>query len=563
MLIGIDVGGTYTDGVVFDGGHIHCSVKVPTDDNNLLQTLMQVLDELLKSLQNIDQISRVVLSTTLVTNILASGRGERTALVLIPGFGLPHNAYQITADTFFLSGAIDFRGRETEALHEDEIIALAQQLKEHNFKRVAVVGKFSNRNNSQELKVKDVFQQIMPEVQVFTGSQVSNQLNFPRRAVTTFYTAMILPEWMSFAGQIEEALKSRGLQSEIHILKADGGTMPLHKSLERPCETVFSGPAASTMGALAITMDAKNSVVIDIGGSTSDLSLIIDGQPLYASRGAEIEGQLTHVESFSLKSVPLGGDSPIIYNRETGKVDIAASRLGPAACFNGNAATVTDAFNQFYELGLGDSKRSNDFLSEIAAGAQISVKELCDQVINQVFERLEKEIKAMFRQWENEPAYRVWEVVNRSPFRLDRIIGIGAAAGIIVPQLARRLGVESVIHAYSPVANALGAAVVRPTMSVQLHIDTQQGICIVQPGGEVESPGNLNNMQMEDARKLAVKILAEQAGQAGLQEYAQDYSIQMEEQFNLIRSYHTSGKIFDVAVQIRPGFIHQYKGVKI
>ena len=68
---------------------------------------------------------------------------------------------------------------------------------------------------------------------------------------------------------------------------------------------------------------------------------MIDGQPLYASRGAEIEGKLTHVESFSLKSVALGGDSPIIYNHETGKVDIAASRLGPAACFNGNAATVT------------------------------------------------------------------------------------------------------------------------------------------------------------------------------------------------------------------------------
>jgi len=563
LLIGIDVGGTYTDGVVFDGDHILSSVKVPTDDNNLLQTLLQVLDELLNSLQNVDQISRIVLSTTLVTNILATGRGERTALVLIPGFGLPHNAYQITTDTFFLNGAIDFRGREIEGLDENEIITLAQQIKKMNFKRVAVVGKFSNRNASQELEIKELFQQIMPEVSIFTGSQVSNQLNFPRRAVTTFYTAMILPEWINFAGQIEAALKSRGLQSEIHILKADGGTMPLHKSVERPCETVFSGPAASTMGALAITMDTKNSVVVDIGGSTSDLSLMIDGQPLYASRGAEIEGKLTHVESFSLKSVALGGDSPIIYNHETGKVDIAASRLGPAACFNGNAATVTDAFNQFYELGLGDTKRSNNFLGEIAALAQIPINELCDQVISQVFERLETEIKAMFLQWENEPAYRVWEVVNRSPFRLDRIIGIGAAAGIIVPQLARRLGVESVIHAYSPVANALGAAIVRPTMSVQLHIDTQQGICIAQPGGEVESPGNLNNMQMEDARKLAIEILAEQAVQAGLQDYAQDYSIQMEEQFNLIRSYHRSGKIFDVAVQIRPGFIHKYKGVKI
>ena len=99
MLIGIDVGGTYTDGVVFHQGKIIDTTKVPTDDNDIKSTVLQVLDKLLLQ-QDKSDITRIVLSTTVVTNLLATGRVERTALLLIPGYGLPADAYDISNDTF-------------------------------------------------------------------------------------------------------------------------------------------------------------------------------------------------------------------------------------------------------------------------------------------------------------------------------------------------------------------------------------------------------------------------------------------------------------------------------
>jgi len=120
MLIGIDVGGTYTDGVLFADGSVLHSVKHATDESDLAGTLLLVLDELL-SYSKKEQIRRVVFGTTLVTNLLATGQGERTALLLLPGSGLPYSSYKISPDTYFLKGGMDFRGREIAAPNGSEI----------------------------------------------------------------------------------------------------------------------------------------------------------------------------------------------------------------------------------------------------------------------------------------------------------------------------------------------------------------------------------------------------------------------------------------------------------
>ena len=154
MLIGIDVGGTYTDGVVFDRGEVIATTKVPTDDNDIKSTVLQVLDNLLLQ-QDKSDISRIVLSTTVVTNLLATGKGERTALLLIPGYGLPADAYDISDDTFFLKGGIDFRGREIDQLKENELAGVCDNIVAAGIKRVAIVSKFGNRNDNLEKQVRD------------------------------------------------------------------------------------------------------------------------------------------------------------------------------------------------------------------------------------------------------------------------------------------------------------------------------------------------------------------------------------------------------------------------
>ena len=556
MLIGIDVGGTCTDGVLFSEGTVIHRVKHLTDAADLEGTLLLVLDELLAHGKG-KSIQRIVLSTTLVTNLLATGQGERTALLLLPGRGLPFSAYRISPDTHFLRGGIDFRGRQIEAPDKEEIEQVLREIDRAGIQRVAVAGKFSNRNDRHEMLVKELAEARYPHMDVCTSNEISGQLNFPRRAVTCYYTAMTMREWNRFAHGIETATSNRIPGCELHILKADGGTTTLEASRKRPCETVFSGPAASTMGGAALCRGPSNSVVVDIGGTTSDISLLIEGQPLYASKGASIRGHLTHIHSFAVNSLAMGGDSPVL--EESGALRVGQVRLGVAACFGGETPTVTDAFNVLLGLNIGDPGASQAKLEAIAGRLSQPLEGLCRSVAGRVIGALKEGIQQMFRQWEDEPAYKVWEVVNRKRFVLHQIIGIGAAAPAIVPMLAQELGVDHFLHPYSPVANALGAAVARPTLAVQVHVDTQNRVYTVSPGG-YSGTVEKSDYQVQDARQLARRFLTQLGRERGLSAYADEAQVYLEEQFNVIRGSRLAGKLFDVGIQIAPGFIHGYGG---
>lgn len=557
-LIGIDVGGTYTDGVLFSDGSVVHSVKHRTDEDDLEATLLLILDDLLAHRQAKD-VRRIVLSTTLVTNLLATGRGERTALILLPGKGLPDSAYTISPDTYFLKGWIDFRGRQIEAPDPKEMEDALKRIHASGIERVAIAGKFSNRNDAHEKALKEMAESLYPHMDVCTSNEISGRLNFPRRAVTCYYTAMTIRQWNLFADDMEAAITARVPHCELHILKADGGTTTLAASRKRPCETVFSGPAASTMGTLALSREELNAVSIDIGGTTSDISLLIEGQPLYASRGALIAGHLTHVNSFAVSSIPLGGDSTV--HVKDGQLEIGPMRLGPAACLGGEAPTVTDAFNIVSSLGLGNVQASHAALHPVADALKMPIDTLCRAVADEVALRLEQSIEDMFRQWEDEPAYKVWEVVHKREFHLHQVIGIGAAAPAIVPMLAERMKVPHFLHRLSPVANALGAAVARPTLAVEVHVDTGRETYSGSPGG-LSGKVNKRNYQLKDARELALSCLKQVCEDRGLSDYADDAQIYSEEQFNVIRGWEQEGKLFDVGIQISPGFIHEFKGVE-
>lgn len=557
MLIGIDVGGTFTDGVLCSAGRIIKSAKHPTLEDGLQNSIFVVLDDLLQGVRGAD-ITQIVFSTTLVTNLLATGGGEPAALVLIPGPGLNLKQLKFFPEAYIVEGATDFRGRVTEPLKRAEIEEAGKLIDAAGRRKVAVVGKFSQRNSSQELQVEKILKEKHPHLEIFRGFEVSGQLNFLRRTVTTYYTAVTREKWAGFAADIEKAVRERGIVCPPQILKADGGTMPLAVSLRYPCETVFSGPAASLMGAFALTMDRQTSVVVDIGGTTTDLALILAGEPLYASRGAVIGGYYSHIRSFALQTMPLGGDSAV---RWTGQeFTIGPDRLGPAACFGGPAATPTDAYNYLQGGGLGDPALSRRALEEIALQAELTVRGLAEAIVHRVNSRLEAGIKDMFRSWEQEPAYKIWEIVHKREVRPDRVVGIGAAAKAFVPALADVLGCRSLVHRYSPVANALGAAVARPTLSLLLHADTEQqtyAINLEGISGKFSSRG-----QLADAKELAGEYLQKIAEKRGIGRYADRYEYFLEEQFNMIRGWSTVGKLFDVGVQISAGVIDEFEGVQ-
>ncbi|MFZ5945434.1 MAG: hydantoinase/oxoprolinase family protein [Bacillota bacterium] len=554
MQIGIDIGGTTTDGVLLHKGEILRSAKHLTVENDLQISIFAVLDELTRGVDK-SNIARVVLSTTLVTNILATGRGDETALVLIPGPGLNLGNMRLFPNTYIVEGATDFRGRIIEPLNEEQVKKTGKLISDAGIKKVAVVGKFSPRNNKHEQRTKELLLLHDPRLEITLGYEISGQLNFLRRAATSYYTAMTKDKWTAFAHSIEKALRVRGIACPISILKADGGTMPLAVSVENPCETVFTGPAASVMGAFAITGDEQTSLVIDIGGTTTDLGLILEGSPLYASKGAVIEGYYTSIRAFNVSSIPLGGDSAV--RLKDAELIIGPDRVGLAACFGGPVATPTDALNILEDSQLGDVSLSMSALDKIAQPLGLTIIKAAELIVNKFVKSIEKSIYGMFKNWEQEPLYKVYEVVNKRSVKLDKVVGIGGAAKAFVPLVASRLGCDFLVHDYAPVANALGAAVARPTLSIILHADTQQKHYYLNVDG---ISGQIpKDFSLVHAKERAIQHLQQLTKEQGLEQYADQYDFFLEEQFNTISGYSTTGKIFDIGIQIAPGVIDEFK----
>ncbi|MGI6225269.1 MAG: hydantoinase/oxoprolinase family protein [Peptococcales bacterium] len=558
MLIGIDIGGTSTDGILVHQGIILNSAKCYTDEKNLETSILTVLDALIHDIAK-ENISRIVLSTTLVTNLLAKKAGEKTALVLIPGPGLNVKQMELFPHTFIINGATDFRGRIIEDLNVEQVEKVGKTIFEKDIRNVAIVGKFSPRNSELEQRTREILLKKYPEFKITLGFQTAGQLNFLRRAATTYYTAMTQGKWESFAESIKKAIMERKINAPLNILKADGGTMSFDISLKNPCETVFSGPAASVMGAIALTMDSETSVVVDIGGTTTDLALILEGRPLYASKGALIEGHYTGIRSFNVRSIALGGDSEIRLSGS--QILIGPNRGGLAACFGGPEATPTDAINILENMKLGEMDLSSQALEKIARPLGLSCEKLAKLIINQFLDTLEKNILDMFKAWKEEPAYKVYEVVNKREAKVDKVVGIGGGAEAFIPLIANRLGCSSVVHPYASVANALGAAVSRPTLSLLFHADTRQGhFQINHEGISGKVPDNLNLL---GAKEMAKNHLKQLMRKREMVEYFDQYEFFLEEQFNTISDYRTTGKIFDIGIQVISGVINEFKGVEI
>ena len=131
MLIGIDVGGTTTDAVLIRNGEVYSTAKVPTEPGNLLKSLLDALDEDQQRYPP-EQLERVVFSTTVITNLIAEGKTDRVALLLIPGPGVNPASY-VFPDSFYLKGAMDYRGREIQPLDEAEVRDTVNQIKNRAF----------------------------------------------------------------------------------------------------------------------------------------------------------------------------------------------------------------------------------------------------------------------------------------------------------------------------------------------------------------------------------------------------------------------------------------------
>lgn len=543
MLLGIDVGGTFTDAVIVSGTNAVAQAKAPTTHGDLLDGVLTAMDQVLSGI-DAGKLRRVALSTTIVTNTVVEGRIDPVGLLLLPGPGMDITAL-IPEKAHLLSGYIDHRGRETASPVEEEVRQACAALGEVAV--YAVVGKFAVRNPAHEEKVTGWVCRHAKPAYITTGAAVSGGLNFLRRVNSAYYNSAVWRHFGRFRAAIAEAMAQRGVSAPVYVLKADGGTMPLTAAGDRPVETVFTGPAASVLGIMALAAPQGEAVSLDIGGTTTDIALWRDGVPLFAERGAKINGYPTAVRSFWLHSVGVGGDSYV--RRENGRLVVGPMRRGPAMAAGGPVPTVGDAMIVAAAVSFGDIRAATEAMRQIAAPDE-TPRQAAEKVLAAARDIICTAIEAMIDERASEPVYRVNDLIQGKRPAPRSIIGVGGAAAALAPLVAQRLNIPCTVPQGAMVANAIGAAVARPTLEVTLRADTAQGYYTV---AEMGLKANLPSKRFsrDDATSLAGRHLAERAARAGIAVTAVE-PVFLEE-FNLVRGFSTIGKIITCQLQIKPG----------
>ncbi|MFW6456943.1 MAG: DUF1638 domain-containing protein, partial [Planctomycetota bacterium] len=274
--LGIDAGGTYTDVVVydFDRDSVLAKSKSLTTQWDYTIGIQSALDNVDPAL--LQEVGMVAVSTTLATNAIVEGSGQKVGLIVMPPYGLFAPSDLDHRPIRPISGRLDITGEELEPVDADEIRSVGRDLVKEGVGAFAVSGFASTVNPRHEKEVKRILA-AETGLTVSCGHELSDMLNFRTRARTAVLNARIIPRLQRFLGQTREALHLRDIQARVMTVKGDGTLMSTEAASERPVETILSGPAASVAGARYLT-GRGNATVIDMGGTTTDTASLEDGK---------------------------------------------------------------------------------------------------------------------------------------------------------------------------------------------------------------------------------------------------------------------------------------------
>lgn len=319
--LGIDTGGTYTDAVAMDldTGSVLAKAKSMTTREDLSIGIRGALTGL-----DCDLVARaglVALSSTLATNSVVEGKGCRVGLVCIGG-DCPTDS---KADhSVSVSGSHDLYGEEDVPLDEGAVREFMERIK-GRVDGLAVSGFLSVRNPGHELRVREIADEVLG-VPVVCGHQLTTSLGFVERTITCVLNSRLIPIVGELIKSVEDVMGDMGIRAPLMISRGDGTVMGVEVAKERPVETILSGPAASLMGAMHLT-GVRDAVVMDMGGTTTDIGILRGGLPHLEPEGAVIGGRRTRVMAAQVATTGIGGDSRIVANG--GEVEITPMRVMP------------------------------------------------------------------------------------------------------------------------------------------------------------------------------------------------------------------------------------------
>ena len=335
--VGVDTGGTYTDAAIIEsnGHNVVARAKAITTKGDLAvgvsEAITQAVAQLPQGLKAQD-IRLVSVSTTLATNAVVEGHGSAVGVVLI-GFDAQMVERTGIAKAFpgmpveVIAGGHDHNGEARQPL---DTVALEAALARMSGKvdAFAVASTFAVRNAAHEHAARELIVARTGKP-VTLSTELSSSLDAPRRALTAALNARLISRVSTLIDAVRRSMAQLQIVCPLMIVKGDG-TLALAQSVAlRPIETVLSGPAASLVGAQWLS-GLRSFIMSDMGGTTTDLGVLIDGRPQVTEQGAEVGGWRTMVRAIDVRTIGLGGDSEI-HLAANGKLSVGPQRIVPVA----------------------------------------------------------------------------------------------------------------------------------------------------------------------------------------------------------------------------------------
>ncbi len=332
LVLGIDTGGTYTDGVLldYDTHEVLASHKSLTTKRDFAIGIGNVMEAI--DIQNPEAIQMVSISTTLATNAIAEGKGKRVALFLIGYDPDLVASFQMenqfaTPNFYYFKGGHDLYGQQKEKLDLPAILEKTKKIKE-KVDAIAVSSYFSPLNPEHENRVYNAISRVC-DLPIVLGHQLSTKLGSVERATTAALNASLIAVLQNFIVAVRRAMEQRGIDAPLMVVRGDGTLMSDEFAARSPVETIHSGPAASAIGGRFLS-NRDNALIVDVGGTTTDLALIQEGSVTISEDGASVSNYKTAVQAANLLSVGVGGDSHITVDRKN-NLTIGPERVVPLA----------------------------------------------------------------------------------------------------------------------------------------------------------------------------------------------------------------------------------------
>jgi N-methylhydantoinase A len=483
-MIGVDVGGTFTDLVYCDMETGALAIhKVSTTPDDPSRAILQGVGELCAA-NGVEpgSIDYLLHGTTTATNAVLEHKGARTGMVTNKGFrDIVHIARHQRVEHYSIMQELPWqnrplsprrhrkvvrgrlappRGEELEPLNEEDVIAAARELKAEGVEAVAVCFLFSYLNPAHEDEARRILERELPGVFVTTSSSVSPQFREFERFTTAALCAFVGPKMRAYVGKLDASLREAGLSADLRIMASNGGVATPAMVAEKPVMTLLSGLAAGVLGGAWIgeLSDRRKLITFDIGGTSADIGIVVDGR--YAEtdpRSTSIAGFPLLLPMIDIHTIGAGGGS-IAYVDAGGAFRVgprsAGAAPGPAAYGRGGAQpTVTDAnvvlgrLDKDDFLGGGmklDAEAAHRVIEDLAGRLGLSKLEAAEGVLTVINSNMANAIRSRTVQKGLDP-------------REFALVAFGGAGPLHGAEVARMLGIPEVVAPpYPGITSAMG-----------------------------------------------------------------------------------------------------------